>query len=89
MKNKKSKLNFIAKEFDLPEDLGKDGYHVEIMNSCVVVDGCKSVAEYGDGIIRLNVGKKSVGVIGNELLIKSFSCGQVTISGNVLCVELN
>lgn len=89
MKNKKSKLNFLANEFDLPEDICKDGYHVEIMNSCVVVDGCKSVAEYADGIIRLNVGKKTVSVIGSELLIKSFSCGQVTISGNVLCVELN
>ena len=88
MKNKNPRFQSIAAQLDLPEDIAKDGYHIEIMNDCAVVDGCKNVAEYGDGIIRLNVGGKIVSVIGCNLTIKSFFCGQVTVTGRIAAVEI-
>lgn len=85
MKNNKSSF---LQRFDLPEDLTKNGYHIEIFNSCAVVDGCKNVSEYGDGVIRLNLGSTIVSVIGNCLTIRSFSCGQATIDGHISSVEI-
>ncbi len=87
MKNKK--VQSFAQRFDLPEDLSKDGYHVEIFNSCAVVDGCKNVNEYSDGVIRLSVGKNIVSVLGNNLTIRSFASSQATIDGHILCVEIS
>ena len=88
MKNKSSKLTILAQEFDLPEDMGKDGYYIEIFGSTFVLDGCKNIAEYGDNAIRLNTGKKIISVLGNGLVIKSFACGQVTICGYIVSVEI-
>ncbi len=85
MKNNKSSF---LQRFDLPEDLTKNGYHIEIFNSCTVVDGCKNVSEYNDGVIRLNLGNAIVSVIGNSLTIRSFSCGQATIDGRITAVEI-
>lgn len=87
MKNKK--LQSFAQQFDLPEDLSKNGYHVEIFNSCAVIDGCKNVNEYSDGVIRLSIGKNIISVIGNNLTIRSFSCCQATIDGHILSVEIS
>lgn len=88
MRCSSARFQSIAAQLDLPEDIAKDGYHIEIMNDCAVVDGCKNVAEYGDGIIRLNVGGKIISVIGCNLTIKSFFCGQVTVTGRIAAVEI-
>ncbi len=88
MKNRQPRIYGIAKEFDLPEDLCRDGYHIEIFNDTVVVDGCRNVAEYNDGRIKLSTGGRTVGVFGDGLTIKSFICSQVIISGNIVSVEL-
>ncbi|MBQ8783627.1 MAG: YabP/YqfC family sporulation protein [Clostridia bacterium] len=87
MKNKKS--SSFLQRFDLPEDLSKNGYHIEIFNSCAVVDGCKNVNEYSDGVIRLDLGQNIVSVIGNNLTIRCFSCGQATIDGRIAAVEIS
>ena len=85
----KGNISSFFQQFDLPEDLTKNGYHVEIFNSCAVVDGCKNVSEYSDGVIRLNLGKNIVSVSGNNLSIRSFTCGQATIDGKILSVEIS
>ncbi len=85
MKNNKSSF---LQRFELPEDLAKNGYHIEIFNSCAIIDGCKNVAEYGDGVIRLNIGCNVVSVIGNSLVIRSFNCSQVTIDGHICSIEI-
>ncbi len=87
MKNKKAS-SFIRK-FDLPEDISKNGYHIEIFNSCAVIDGCRSVAEYSNGKIRLNLTDVCISVVGNNLSIRSFDCSQVTIDGHISSVEFN
>lgn len=85
----KNDRNSFFQRFDLPEDLTKDGYHIEVFNSCAVVDGCKNVVEYGEGIIRLNLGLCVVSVIGNNLSIRSFSCGQATVDGHICSIEID
>ncbi len=87
MKNKKAS-SFIQ-QFDLPEDLSRNGYHVEIFNSCAVVDGCKNVVEYSQGVIKLNLGECIVSVIGNNLTVRSFICSQATIDGHIRCLEIS
>ncbi|MBQ8227529.1 MAG: YabP/YqfC family sporulation protein [Clostridia bacterium] len=86
MKNKNSSL---MQKLDLPEDLTKNGYHIEIFNSCAVIDGCRSVAEYNEGKIRLSLSDACISLIGNNLTIRSFSCSQVTVDGRICAVEIN
>ena len=88
MKNRQSRIAEFAKELDFPEDLRKDGYHIEIFNGTVVIDGCRNVAEYGDRCIKLNTGGSRVGVFGDGLTIKSFICSQAVITGKIISLEL-
>ncbi|MCQ2479366.1 MAG: hypothetical protein MJ120_01900 [Clostridia bacterium] len=88
MKKRTSKISDIAKGLDIPEDICSDGFHIELFSDTVIIDGCKNVAEYGDGCIKLNVGKKCIGVFGDELTIKSYICSQVIISGKIVSLEL-
>ena len=52
-----------------------------------MVDGCKSVMEYDDTVIKLNLGKNSVKFTGCELTIKSLSLEQAMIEGTILSME--
>lgn len=88
MKNKSSRLASFAREFDLPEDIGKDGYHIEIFGDTFVLDGCRNIVEYGENTVRLNAGGKVISVIGSDLVIKDFACCQVTICGFIALVEI-
>ncbi len=88
MKNSSSRIGSLARELDLPEDIGADGYHIEIFGSTFVLDGCKSIAEYDENVIRLNTGRKIISVLGSELVIKDFSCCQVTVCGYIVSVEI-
>ena len=88
MKNKNSRLSGLAQELDLPEDLGVNGYHLEIFPEMLVLDGCKTIAEYGDGVIRLQTGRNLISVFGSDLTIRSFTCGQVTVCGLLVTVEM-
>lgn len=88
MKNKQQKLTDLVKEFDFPEDLCRGGFHIELFNGNVIVDGCKNVAEYSDGRIVLNTGSRRIIVLGDNLIVKSFACSQANITGNIISVEL-
>lgn len=88
MKNRQPNFSDFVKEFDLPEDLCRGGYHIELFNDTVIVDGCKNVAEYSDGRIALNTGSKKIIVLGDDMNVKSLACSQVIITGRILSVEL-
>ena len=88
MKNKTSRLSALAQELDLPEDFGTNGFHIEIFPDTLILDGCQSIAEYADGVIRLYTAQKTVSVFGSDLTIRSFACGQVKICGLLLSVEM-
>lgn len=88
MKKRASKISDIAREFDFPEDVCSGGFHAELFSDTVIVDGCKNVAEYGDGCIKLNVGRNRIGVFGDKLTIKSYICSQIIICGKIVSLEL-
>lgn len=88
MRKKQTNFTDLVREFDFPEDICKNGYHIEIYNDTVVVDGCRNVAEYGDGNIKLNTGSRLVCIFGDGLTIKSFACSQAVIVGKIVSVEL-
>lgn len=88
MKYRRPHLSDIAKELDLPEDICSGGFRIELFSDTVVIDGCKNVAEYGGGAIKLNTGRQTVGVFGDNLTIKSFVCSQAVITGKIISVEL-
>ena len=79
----------ICEKLDLPEDVIRNCSHIEIVsNCCAMVDGCKSVMEYDDTVIKLNLGKNSVKFTGCDLTIKSLSLEQAMIEGTILSMEV-
>jgi len=78
----------IAKEMDIPTAVLPGLSHIEIEGDReAVVEGCRSVLEYGEGLIRLNLGKNSVRLMGSDLLINSLNSEKAVITGTILSVE--
>ena len=49
-------------------------------NKEIIVDGCKSVTDYGDSFIKLNIG-------GRELVVTSYIYEQANIKGEIVSLE--
>ena len=78
----------ICDKLELPEDICLNcGYIEMVANTCALVDGCKSVLEYDDSTVKLDLGKKSVCFRGNSLTIKSLSMEQAMVEGLIISVE--
>ena len=78
----------ICERLELPEDVFRNCSHIEVVsNCCAMVEGCKSVTEYNDTVIKLNLGKNSVKFTGCDLTIKSLSLEQAMIEGKIISLE--
>lgn len=78
----------ICDNFELPEDICRNCGYIELIpNCCALIDGCKSILEYDDSIIKLSLGKKAVCFTGNNLTIKSLSMEQAMVEGFILSME--
>ena len=78
----------ICEKLELPEDVFRNCSHIELVSNCsAMVEGCKSVLEYDDTVIKLNLGKGSVKFTGYDLTIKSLSLEQAMIEGTVISIE--
>ena len=78
----------ICERLDMADDVcRKCGYIEMISNYCALIDGCKSVMEYDDSIVKLNLGKMNVAFRGNSLKIKSLSMEQAMVEGFIAVVE--
>jgi sporulation protein YqfC len=78
----------ICDRIELPEDVCRNCSRMEITsNCCAVIEGCKSVMEYDDTFIKLNLGKNAVCFSGNGLAIKSLSMEQAVIEGFIVSIE--
>ena len=53
------------------------------------IEGCKGIIEYDAGRIKLNTGKMSLTLEGENLVIGSFSDIQTVISGNIITVSFD
>lgn len=55
--------------------------------TCMHVDGYKSMRHFDTKTIELQCGKKKLQISGNSLLITSFHAEEMIIYGNILSVE--
>ena len=80
----------ITKALELPPAIMANMAHIELSgNREAVVDGCKGVLEYDDGLIKLNTGGTSVSFLGNELTIRALTDEQAVIEGIILSIEFS
>ncbi|MBR5245775.1 MAG: YabP/YqfC family sporulation protein [Clostridia bacterium] len=52
-------------------------------NREIVIDGCKGVVEYGENLIKLNLGERVLTLSGSDLVINSFDSGIAVINGQI------
>lgn len=52
-----------------------------------IIDGLKGITQYSTDKIKINLGKNSVSVLGDELYINSFSYQGAIIEGTIISVE--
>lgn len=55
-----------------------------LSNREIIIDGCKGVIEYEENMIKLNIGKISVSIGGDGLIINSFENEVAVISGQII-----
>ena len=56
-------------------------------NRSVKIEGCKSIVEYNDMFVKLNLGKGYLGINGNDLSIMLLDGEEVKVSGEIITVE--
>lgn len=80
----------ICDRLDIADDICRSCGYIEIIsNYCALIDGCKSIMEYDDSVVKLNLGKSAVSIHGNNLSIKSLSMEQAMVEGFILSVEFS
>lgn len=87
--NKNRAVNTKIEEvFDMPKILKPSVPHIETEgNREVIIDGCKGIMEYDDGLIKLNAGCLTVTFKGADLTIKAYSESQSMITGDIISIE--
>lgn len=89
-RHRKSRANpeKIQDAFDMPKILKPSVPHIETEgNREVIIDGCKGIMEYDDGLIKLNAGSLVVTFKGDDLTIRAYSESQSMITGNIVSIE--
>ena len=83
--NRKEKLN---KQFSLLPSVNFGESKIIInSNKEIIIEGCKNILEYEDDRIKLNLGNKTLLIIGESLSITSITINGVVIMGNISSLE--
>ena len=83
--NRKEKLN---KQFSLLPSVNFGESKIIInSNKEIIIEGCKNILEYEDDRIKLNLGNKTLLIIGESLSITSITINGVVIIGNISSLE--
>ena len=62
--------------------------HIELIgNTECIIEGLKSIIEYTKGRIKVDVGKMTVTLCGDDLYINSFTPGGATVEGEIVSLE--
>lgn len=72
---------------DMKNNVGTYGNIEMYGNREIIVDGCKSVADYSGGYIKLDLGEKFLKICGNELTVTSYIYEQADIKGEIVSLE--
>jgi sporulation protein YqfC len=77
-----------ARFLELPESTIAGGLHIELQsNKEAIVEGCRGVLEYGEGIIRLAGNGIVIKFSGRALEIGGLDRSAITVRGNILSIE--
>ncbi len=84
------KKNFIKNLTEFPIEYYNGEPHLELYgNSECVVDGLKSIIEYKKDKITLNIGKKSVTFVGEDLHINQLTTEGAVVQGFIMSLEFS
>ena len=80
----------LRESIDLPDIARQNTAHIEISgNREAVVDGCKGILQYDDGVIWLNTGGGAVTFRGSQLSMNNMKYEQAVITGMIAGVEFD
>lgn len=89
-KNELTVREKLTQELEIPQAALRGVSHMELSgNREAIVEGCKGVVEYDEGVIRLNLGKHIVRFTGTELSIRTLTLEQAIITGNILSIDFS
>lgn len=78
----------MAKLLEMPESALSGEPTVEFSgNGEAVVDGCKGVIEYGEGVIRLSTGRMILRFTGRNLQLRCMTAENAIITGYIQSLE--
>ena len=84
MRPKKLFLSRLREGLDLPREMLVGGFSLSMFSAGeLCVCGCRRILEYGEGEIRLLVGKRRLCIEGQGLLCASFSPKSMTVTGEI------
>lgn len=87
LKAKNDKIKFFEK--DKNNDIVNFGdYYVNfISNKKVIIEGCKSVTDYSEAFISLNLGKRIISLLGSNIQIISYTENEIIVTGTFSKLE--
>ena len=87
-KKKKEKWNLFGADGAVFDTAILKGAHIELFsNREIILDGCYGVFEYREDYIKLNLGKGTLVLCGENFDISSFEAKVITIKGKISSVE--
>ncbi len=79
------KMQQMAKEMELD---GLTGAHMELFGDHkLMADGCYGIAEYDNDLVRLNLPRGQILVLGQQLELKSMEGETITVIGKIHSIE--
>ena len=87
LKAKNDKIKFFEK--DENNDIVSFGDYCFniIANKKVIIEGCKSVTDYNDAFISLNLGKRIISISGSNIQIISYTENEIIVTGTFSKLE--
>ena len=87
-KTKKPLSQRLCENLDIPlGTFGRISFIEAIGNREVCVDGCEGIADYTETEVSLILCDGALTLRGEELELKSFSCGRVSVSGIIRSIN--
>lgn len=87
-KKASAKLDFLGKTVDFPCDpLGKSAHITLISDKEAIIDGCYGIIEYSESLIKINVGNKTLVLMGMNFDISDYSATAMTVRGRIKSLE--
>ncbi len=89
IKRKKDKIHLFKFDDEFDITFKESGMaHINFFgNRQVLVDGCRSVVEYTDEVVCLNLGKSVLKINGENIKITSYNDLEILINGKFISVE--